>query len=437
MNVLRCTRPGWSLLLFLACSASACGPSDRSGSPSLATPANLDVDLAARGQYLTEGLLQCLVCHSERDWDEPGAPPVEGREGAGKVFRQDGEYRLVAGNITPDPETGIGDWTDEELDNAIRHGVGRDGRRLDPLMYANAYRHLTDRDLRAVIAFLRSLEPIRNPLPATRPRPEDQEKLDARDPFELEPLDPSVSDPIASGRALVALGDCRGCHTAWSGSGGGLFSGGDRIERAGRVAFSSNLTSDPSGIPYGADAFVGVMRTGKGGTLSPLMPWTAFRHLRDRDLRAIYAYLQTFPPIRHYVDNRSPPTYCEVCGQEHGLGELNEMALLTNLRLRASSYPRYAGTYHSDDEGFDLTVEPGPEHLTIRMNGAHPTDLLPLSNTRFLVPRLRRSVRFEFDGPGPASRLVVENDPDVVLERIAPTVDSQRRDTSVRSHAVD
>src|SRR5688572_2902711 len=58
----------------------------------------------ARGKYLSEGLLQCFVCHSERDWKKPGAPPIPETRGAGVVWRAG----LVAPNLTPDVETGIG-----------------------------------------------------------------------------------------------------------------------------------------------------------------------------------------------------------------------------------------------------------------------------------------------------------------------------------------
>ena len=65
----------------------------------------------ARGKYLSEGLLQCFVCHSERDWKKPGAPPIPATRGAGVVWRAG----LVAPNLTPDVETGIGRWTDDML----------------------------------------------------------------------------------------------------------------------------------------------------------------------------------------------------------------------------------------------------------------------------------------------------------------------------------
>ena len=70
------------------------------------TPARFE-----RGKYLTEGLLQCFICHSDRDWNKPGAPPLANKKGAGHIW-EDRPW-LVAPNLTPDKETGAGDWTDD------------------------------------------------------------------------------------------------------------------------------------------------------------------------------------------------------------------------------------------------------------------------------------------------------------------------------------
>jgi mono/diheme cytochrome c family protein len=92
-----------------------------------------------RGRYLSEGLLQCFVCHSERDWSRPGAPPIPATKGAGVVWPD--RPWLVAPNLTPDNETGI-------------------GRVLHPQMWYRSFRRLPDEDVEAVVAYLRSLEPV-------------------------------------------------------------------------------------------------------------------------------------------------------------------------------------------------------------------------------------------------------------------------------------
>jgi nicotinate dehydrogenase subunit B len=98
------------------------------------------------------------------------------------------------------------------------------------------------------------------------------------------------------------VADCAGCHTSWHGhTNPALYGGGNEIVRGKTKAFSTNLTRDPSGIPYYDDAlFIEVMRTGhvKARELSPLMPWVVYRNLSDDDLRAIFTFLSAGPRSR-------------------------------------------------------------------------------------------------------------------------------------------
>ena len=127
------------------------------------TPARL-----ARGEYLARGVMGCLDCHTEHDWKAPGGALVAGREGAGQIFPGEGfPGRIVANNLTPDPETGAGNWTDDQFARAIREGIGHDGRTLFPLMPYPNFRQMSDEDLASVVAFLRSLPAVKNPLPST------------------------------------------------------------------------------------------------------------------------------------------------------------------------------------------------------------------------------------------------------------------------------
>ena len=89
---------------------------------------------------------------------------------------------------------------------------------------------------------------------------------------------------------------------------------------------SANITPDPSGISYyDEQLFLDVMHTGyvKARKLAPIMPWWDFRGMTDEDLKAIYAYLRTVPPIHHRVTNTEPLTSCKSCGLEHGAGAEN------------------------------------------------------------------------------------------------------------------
>src|SRR5688572_14672528 len=83
-----------------------------------------DPRLVDRGRYLVEHVAGCLICHSQKDQTQFGQPPLPGLQGAGDSCTPDYPGTLCIPNITPDPETGIGRWTDEELSTAIREGIG-------------------------------------------------------------------------------------------------------------------------------------------------------------------------------------------------------------------------------------------------------------------------------------------------------------------------
>ena len=73
--------------------------------------------------------------------------------------------RLRLSNLTPDDETGIGRWSDRQIANAIRAGIGHHGKRRIATMPWQGYARLTDDDVAAMVAYLRSIEPIRNSVP--------------------------------------------------------------------------------------------------------------------------------------------------------------------------------------------------------------------------------------------------------------------------------
>ena len=82
--------------------------------------------------------------------------------GAGTVFAEGSELpgKVISPNLTPDKETGAGNWTDDMLARAVREGIGHDGRTLFPLMPYMNYREMPDEDLASVIAYLRTLPPL-------------------------------------------------------------------------------------------------------------------------------------------------------------------------------------------------------------------------------------------------------------------------------------
>lgn len=287
----------------------------------------------SRGKYIVEHWAACVDCHSPHDWSKHDAPILPGMEGAGQDMSglKGLPGRVVAPNLTPDPETGSGTWSDDALARAIREGVGHDGRALFNLMPYENYRHMPDEDLASVVVFLRSLPAVRNPLPQTSLIfPVKYLIRSVPEPVTGPVAVPSFSDPAKRGSFLVTIAGCKDCHTPMNDKGQFLpnmeLAGGQIFEGPwGRVA-SPNLTPDPSGIPYYDEPlFLQALRTGyvRARSLNQIMPWRHYGGMTDEDLLAIFAYLKSVKPIHHVVDNAEPPTLCPVCNTVHGGGEKN------------------------------------------------------------------------------------------------------------------
>jgi cytochrome c553 len=291
-----------------------------------ATPGRL-----TRGQYLTENLLLCFDCHGQHDWSKHDAPLIAGTKGAGvQPFPMQAlPGHIVPRNITPDRETGAGTWTDDMLARAIREGIGHDGRALFFMPYP-FFHHLSDEDLASVVVYIRSLEPVRNPLPPSEiDFPVKYLMRAGPEPLYAPVPPPDLSSPFNRGKYLISISPCGDCHTPLAKgqpNAALAFAGGAPLYGPWGNVASANITPDPSGIPYYDEAlFLSTIRTGyvKARKLSQIMPWHMFRNLTDEDLKAIFAFLKTLPPIKHRVDNAEPPTMCKICGVAHGAGDRN------------------------------------------------------------------------------------------------------------------
>jgi mono/diheme cytochrome c family protein len=282
-----------------------------------------------RGEYLVHAVINCMGCHSK--YDERAEPPVLlSKEGAGTVFYEGGGFRIVAPNITSDPETGLGKWSDDAIARAIREGIGNDGQALFPGMPYEHFRNMSDEDLASVVVFIRSLPPVRSELPPTKIPFLFARLIQAVPQPVTEPApEPGLVKPTRHGAYLANIGTCSDCHTPrnpkFQPIPGMEMAGGSPMVREQGVA-SANLTPDASGIVYyDEELFIRTIRTGSvdARKLKPVMPWWAYRNMTDDDLKAVFAYLRTLKPVHHDVDNTEPPAQCKLCGQKHGLGDHN------------------------------------------------------------------------------------------------------------------
>jgi mono/diheme cytochrome c family protein len=276
-------------------------------------------DRIERGRYLYN-LANCDGCHSPRDWSRFGGPVIESRRGEGVEFPKEAGVpgRVVAGNITPDPETGLGNWSDGEKLRAIRDGIGRDGRVLFRGMPSRRFRKMSDQDAYSLIAYLNTFTPIKRPHLRTSIRfPENLLMLQHPSAAGTVPQ-PDRTDRVEYGRYLVTVAGCGSCHTAPSD--GDLrrsmrFAGGRPFLRPGASVVSTNITPDPqSGIGrWSEDEFVDRMTLYRdyaesgspavGPENFTVMPWLPYSQILPEDLRAIYAFLRSQKPVYQVVNS--------------------------------------------------------------------------------------------------------------------------------------
>jgi mono/diheme cytochrome c family protein len=269
-----------------------------------ATPARL-----ARGKKLA-GIL-CVGCHLD---------PATGRLTGKAMVDVPAKFGAVySSNITAHPAKGIGSWTDGEIAYLLRTGVARDGRYVPPWMIKLP--HMADDDLEAIIAYLRSGDPLVAPsdVDPPRSRPSFLTKLLCRVAFKKLPYperplaSPPIADRMAHGRYLVSALDCFGCHSASfermniahpERSAGYLGGGNVLIDLSGQPIRSANLTFDEeTGVGKWSEADLArALRQGFRPDNQPLRaPMAPMPELSDEEVASLYAYLRTVPRIRNPV----------------------------------------------------------------------------------------------------------------------------------------
>jgi mono/diheme cytochrome c family protein len=273
-----------------------------------ATPAQIE-----HGRYLANHVANCMSCHSTRDFLKRAGPVVSGTEGKGGegFLREDGfPGNYYAPNLTP---AHLLNWSDGQIYRAITTGVSRDGHALFPVMPYEKFAHMDPNDIKDIISYLRSLKPIQNDVPAS--------ESDFPMNFIINTIPakseggrrPAPDDLVAYGRYMATFASCITCHTRVDKQGqavpGMNFAGGREFSMPTGTVRSANITPAKSGIGlWTRDAFIARFRSYADreaqpavgeGEVNSIMPWTAFAHLSDQDLSAIYAYLRTQKPIEN------------------------------------------------------------------------------------------------------------------------------------------
>jgi len=275
-------------------------------------------DRIANGKYLANNVMVCMDCHSSRDWSRFSAPMLEGTLGrGGERFDQamgfPGKY--TSKNITP---YNLASWSDAELFRVITSGVTKSGNALFPVMPYHYYGGMDEEDIKDVIAYLRTLEPIEYvPESSTSDFPMNFiiNTLPRQPVFSKKP---KKEDSIAYGKYLVNAAGCVECHTPFDGMALELdkaFSGGRSFPIPNGTVITPNITPhSETGIGnWTQDAFVARFKAydmGKGylppavqtGEMNTIMPWTMYAGMDETDLSAIYTYLHSLEPIDNKVE---------------------------------------------------------------------------------------------------------------------------------------
>ncbi len=253
-----------------------------------------------RGRYLVEVTGHCANCHASRG---PDGQPIAGHGLAGGWVMQEGPLRAVVPNITPDRETGIGTWTEAQIIRAIREGKRPDGSNIGWPMPVDFYQRLSDADVAAMAAYLRSVLPVRNAVQgrSSYPFPVPAHPVVAHVP-------PPADNPVARGAYLAGpVAHCLDCH---SGRGPDMRlipgrEGAQGLSFTGPwgTVVARNLTpSTTTGIGNWTLAqFTRALREEIGGDGRRLMPpmgrgrvWAA---MTDQDIADLFAYFRSLPPL--------------------------------------------------------------------------------------------------------------------------------------------
>ncbi len=280
-----------------------------------ATPERL-----ARGKYLATNVSGCIDCHSRRDWTKFAGPVMEGTEGQGgdkfdeEVAGMPGT--IYAQNITP---TYLKNYTDGELYRLITTGVTRDGRAMFPMMPYLAYGKMDPEDVKSIIAYIRTLEPKEGTYPAAQLN-FPMNIIVKTIPTEAAPMvKPDPSDTLKYGEYVFTIAGCTDCHTPMDKGEpipGKYLAGGFEFRHpmTGDIVRSANITQDhETGIGlWTEEMFLTRFRSYQdtvwknkivpAGEFNTAMPWMLYSGMTEGDLKSIFRYLKTIPPVQNKVE---------------------------------------------------------------------------------------------------------------------------------------
>lgn len=310
--------------------------------PSVGEPEDITInatpEMIEKGKYLASHVHSCIDCHSTRNWNYFSGPIEPGTLGkGGEIFPEEAGFpgTYFSCNITP---YNLKDWTDGEILRSITCGVDNEGEPIFPIMPYPYYRETSFEDLKAIIAYIRTLEPIEHETPESQPT----------FPFKLilriipddvdvtENTAPDPSNKVKYGQYLAKVAGCVECHTPHEKgrpvmekkyTGGWEFplpTGGKAVapnltphkgtglgnwtEKKFIEKFKYYLVKDTVQVGDTIKVVEKPRRTKvEKGEFNTIMPWTQYAGMTREDLSAIYAYLMSLEPVENNVQTFIPP----------------------------------------------------------------------------------------------------------------------------------
>ena len=260
--------------------------------------ANAQSDLVKRGDYLVNTIMTCGNCHTPK-----GLPAtIAGKDFSGGLSWDEPPFKVTASNITQDKDTGIGAWSDADIEKVLRTGIRPNGTPIAMVMPTSFYEIISVRDMKAIVAYLRTIKPVANKVPD--PIYKMPQVHHAFPGAETPYTEAMMSDKLKKGFYLATIGHCLECHTPMGPRGREfatkLGTGGFEFPGPWGVSVSRNITaSKTKGIGEWTDAEIknaitqGVRKD--GSKLKPPMGFPYYAHMTDGDLDDVIAYLRTVP----------------------------------------------------------------------------------------------------------------------------------------------
>jgi mono/diheme cytochrome c family protein len=295
--------------------------------PDVGPAPDIEIELTTerinRGKHLANNVMVCMHCHTPQEKTKFAHPLKPEMLGAGgNLFGVEkeglpGDY--YSPNLTP---TNLGDWTDGQIYRAITTGVNKDGRALFPIMPWPNYSTMAQEDIFAVIAYLRTLEPVESEVPESESYFPMNFIINTMPTKTESGIAPDKANPVSWGKYLVQAASCMDCHTPKERGvnipGMDLAGGFEFGLEDGSIVRTANITPElTTGIgSWTEDMFVSRFKAYEdttfefqeipAGEFNTVMPWNDYAQMSEEELKAIFAFLKTAAPVEHVVTRFTP-----------------------------------------------------------------------------------------------------------------------------------